>query len=115
VARAARRYDAFKAVDAAVAKEPRKVVALLRMSPVLPSGLKSYFLGLTKARLADYTLASAAGMLPGIALKTYIGAAGRGALAEGGMLNWTIFALGIAATVALALVVGRRVKRKLKL
>lgn len=115
VEQAARRNDAFKAVDAAVAKEPRKVVALLRMSPVLPSGLKSYFLGLTKVRLADYALGSALGMLPGVALKVYIGAAGRGALAEGGALNWSVFAAGVAATIALTLIVGRRVKRKLQL
>jgi undecaprenyl-diphosphatase len=115
VERAARRHRAFNAVEAAVAKEPRKVVALLRMSPVLPSGLKSYFLGLTKVRLADYTLASAAGVLPGVALKVYVGAAGRGALAEGSVLDWTIFALGVAATIALTLIVGRKVKKKLKL
>lgn len=115
VERAARRHRAFNAVDAAVAKEPRKVVALLRMSPVLPSGLKSYFLGLTKVRLADYTLASAAGMLPGVALKVYVGAAGRGALAGGSVLDWTVFVLGVAATIALALIVGRRVKKKLKI
>ena len=113
VERAARRYKTFKALDAAVGKEPRKVVALVRMSPVLPSGLKSYFLGLTKVRLADYALGSAIGMLPGIALKVYVGAAGRGALAEGGALNWGLFALGAGATLALALIVGRKVKRKL--
>ena len=111
--RFARHHRAFKAVEAAVAKEPRKVVALLRMSPVLPSGLKSYFLGLTKVRLADYAVGSALGMLPGIALKVYVGAAGRGALADGGALNWSVFALGVGATVALTLVIGRRVKQKL--
>lgn len=113
VERAARKYETFKAVDAAVVKEPRKVVALLRMSPILPSGLKSYFLGLTKVRVADYAVGSALGMLPGIALKVYVGAAGRGAVAEGGALNWGVFALGVGATVALTLVVGRKVKQKL--
>jgi uncharacterized membrane protein YdjX (TVP38/TMEM64 family) len=93
-----------------VKREPWKVVALLRMSPLLPSGVKSYFLGLTRVRLADYASASAAGMLPGILLKVYVGAAGRDALSEGGVLNWTIFAAGIAATLVLTVLVGRKVR-----
>ena len=113
--RAARRNKLFKSVDAAVKKDGWKVVALLRMSPVLPSGFKSYFLGLTCVGLADYLSASAAGMLPGILLKVYIGAAGRGAISEGGALNWSIFAAGIAATVALTLIVGRKVRARLEL
>ena len=115
VERAARGSKVFKGVEAAVKKEPWKVVALVRMSPVLPSGLKSYFLGLTSVRLATYLSASAAGMLPGVALKVYIGSAGRGAISEGGMLNWAIFAAGVGATIALTLIVGRRVRARLKL
>jgi len=115
VERAAGRNAAFKALDAAIAREPFKIVALLRMSPVLPSGLKSYFLGLTRAPLADYAAASAAGMLPGLALKVYIGAIGRDAFSEGGALNWTLLAGGVAATAALALLVGRELRRRLEL
>jgi len=110
VERAARRSEVFRRVAAAVKKEPWKIVALVRISPLLPSGLKSYFLGLTRVRLADYATASAAGMLPGILLKVYVGAAGRDALSEGGALNWTIFAAGIAATLALTVLVGRKVR-----
>jgi uncharacterized membrane protein YdjX (TVP38/TMEM64 family) len=115
VERGARKYATFKAVDAAVAKDGWKVVALLRVSPVMPSGIKSYLLGLTRLRLAEYAAGSAAGMLPGIVLKVYVGAAGRGAISEGGALNWSLFALGVAATVTLALLVGRRVRKRLKL
>lgn len=115
VERAARRNKVFKGVDGAVKKEPWKVVALVRMSPVLPSGLKSYFLGLTRVKLATYLSASAAGMLPGIVLKVYIGAAGRGAISEGGALNWAIFVAGIGATIALTMIVGRKVRARLKL
>lgn len=113
--RVARRHDAFRAVNAAVKKEGWKVVALLRMSPVLPSGLKSYLLGLTRVRLADYASATAAGLLPGILLKVYIGTAGRGALSEGGANNWMLLAAGVAATVALTLIVGRKVRARLAL
>jgi uncharacterized membrane protein YdjX (TVP38/TMEM64 family) len=102
-------------VDKAVAKGGWKVVALLRISPVLPSGVKSYLLGLTRVPLTDYLTASAAGMLPGILLKVYVGASGRGALSEGGALNWTLFAAGVAATVILTIWLGRAVRRRLAL
>jgi uncharacterized membrane protein YdjX (TVP38/TMEM64 family) len=109
------RNPAFKAVDQAVAKEPWKVVALLRLSPVMPSGVKSYCLGLTCVDLASYAWATAVGMLPGLLLKVHIGDAGRGAFFEGGALKWALFAAGIAATLALTMIVGRKVRRKLNL
>jgi uncharacterized membrane protein YdjX (TVP38/TMEM64 family) len=110
---AARRNEAFAAVDKAVRREPWKMVALLRMSPVLPSGLKSYFLGLTRVGPVPYTLASAAGMFPGLALKVWIGHVGRDVLAGGGALNWALLGSGIAATVIMALLVGRIARKRL--
>ena len=114
VERAAKRNKSFAAVDKAVRREPWKVVALLRLSPILPSGLKSYFLGLTRVDAISYTTASLAGMLPGVALKVYVGHAGRGAL-TGGPLKWAMLAGGIAATIAMAVVVGRAVRKRLQL
>ena len=115
VQRAAARSTAFKAVDSAVAREPWRIVALLRMSPLMPSGVKSYFLGVTRVRIADYVAASAAGMLPGIVLKVYVGAVGRDAFSEGGALNWTLLAVGVAATAALTLLIGRQLRKRLEL
>ena len=114
IERAAKRNKSFAAVDKAVRKEPWKVVALLRLSPVLPSSLKSYFLGLTCVDAFKYATASAAGMLPGVALKVYIGHAGRSAL-TGGPLKWAMLAACIAATIAMALIVGRAVRKRLQL
>jgi uncharacterized membrane protein YdjX (TVP38/TMEM64 family) len=111
--RAARRNAAFKAIDSAVAKEGWKMVALLRMSPVVPAGVKSYFLGLTRVKLSQYAAASAAGMFPLILLKVYIGAVGRDALSEGGPLNWALLGAGVAATVGAAILLGRSARRKL--
>lgn len=114
VERAARRNETFAAVDKAVKREPWKVVMLLRMSPVLPSGAKSYFLGITSVRPLAYIAASAAGMFPGIALKVYLGHLGRDAL-TGGPLKWAVLAAGVAATIAVTVVVGRAVRRRLGL
>ena len=115
VGRAARKDESFAAVDEAVQRDPFKVVALLRLSPVLPSALKSYFLGLTKVDTLAYAAASALGMLPGLALKVYIGHAGRDALAGGGPVKWTLLALGVAATLAMAVFAGREAKKRLGL
>ena len=115
VERAATRSKTFKQVEAAVKRDAWKVVALLRLSPVGPSGAKSYFLGLMRVSFADYLTATAAGMLPALALKVYIGAAGRGALTEGGALNWSILALGVLASFGLAWLLGRRLRTRLEL
>jgi uncharacterized membrane protein YdjX (TVP38/TMEM64 family) len=113
--RAARKSDVFKVVDHAVVKQPRKIIALLRMAPVIPEGLKSYFLGLTRVRLEDYMLATLAGVLPDVLVKVYLGAAGRDALSHGGALNWALLGAGIVALLALTFIVGRKVRKALKL
>jgi uncharacterized membrane protein YdjX (TVP38/TMEM64 family) len=115
VERAARKSDVFKAVDRAVAKEPRKIVALLRMAPVIPEGLKSYFLGLTRVRLEDYMLATLAGVTPDVLVKVYLGAAGRDVIAHGGALDWALLGGGIVALLALSFIVGRKVRKALNL
>ena len=107
-----RSHATFKAFEKAVSSDGWKMVALLRLSPMFPSGLKSYFFGLTRIKLATYAGASFLGMLPGIALKVFIGAAGRDAL-EKGPLGWTMLAAGIAATVIFAVLVRRLTLRRL--
>lgn len=113
VERRARKIETFAAVDKAVRKEPFKVVALLRLSPVLPSGLKSYFLGLTCIRPLPYALASALGALPGTALKAWVGAAGREVLSGGGPMKWALLGAGVLATVGATLFVGRFARRRI--
>jgi uncharacterized membrane protein YdjX (TVP38/TMEM64 family)/membrane-associated phospholipid phosphatase len=115
IERAARNSEVFKAVDHAVVKEPRKIVALLRMAPVIPEGLKSYFLGLTGVRLGDYLLGTLAGIAPDVLVKVYLGAAGRGAISHGGPLDWALLGAGIVALLAFTLIVGRKVRKALKL
>ena len=54
------------------ARRGRKIVFLLRLSPVFPFTLLNYALGLTRVRFADYLIASF-GMLPGTLLYVYYG------------------------------------------
>lgn len=115
IERRARASRTYKAVDHAVAKEPRKIVLLLRMAPAIPCGLKSYLLGLTRVRLDHYMVATLAGVLPDLVVKVYLGAAGRDLLARDSPANWALLALGLAALGALTWVVGRRIRAKLAL
>jgi uncharacterized membrane protein YdjX (TVP38/TMEM64 family) len=115
VERAMKRYRGFAVVREAIERKPWSTVALLRLSPMMPSGLKSYGFGLMRIDAWTYLLASLAGMLPGIVLKVYVGAAGREALSQGSAAKWALFAAGIAATVALGLLLRHTARRTLKL
>ena len=64
--------ERFAAIDRAIGTEGRKIVLLLRLSPVFPFNLLNYALGLTRVRFADYLVASV-GMLPGTLLYVYYG------------------------------------------
>ena len=110
----------FAAIDRAVGREGRRIVFLLRLSPVFPFNLLNYALGLTRVRFADYLIASI-GMLPGTLLYVYYGklagevaslAGGAPAAAKGaGYYAW--LALGLAATIAVTAIVARTARRAL--
>src|SRR5437660_81710 len=109
----------FAAIDRAVGAEGRKIVFLLRLSPVFPFNLLNYALGLTRVRFADYFLASA-GMLPGTVLYVYSGkllgdvtALAGGASVEKGAGYYAVVVLGLLATVAVTVVVTRTARRAL--
>jgi undecaprenyl-diphosphatase len=103
---------AFKAFDEAVAKESWKIVALMRLSPIASSGMKSYFFGLTRVDPWTYASASLVGFLPGLLLDVYIGVAGRHAI-SGGTLEWSLLAAGIVATIAVGMILGRITRKRL--
>jgi uncharacterized membrane protein YdjX (TVP38/TMEM64 family) len=53
----------FAALDRAVAREGRRIVFMLRLSPAIPFNALNYALGVTTIRFVDYVVASVA-MLP---------------------------------------------------
>jgi uncharacterized membrane protein YdjX (TVP38/TMEM64 family) len=63
----------FHAISAAVEKHGFEVVALLRVTPLVPFPLLNYVLGLTRLSLARFALATVVGMFPGIVVYAYIG------------------------------------------
>lgn len=112
-------HPRFAALDHAVGREGRKIVFLLRLSPVFPFNLLNYGLGLTRVRFADY-LVACLGMLPGTFLYVYYGkllgtvaAVAGGAEVERGWEYWLFLGLGVAATVAVTAVITRRARQAL--
>jgi uncharacterized membrane protein YdjX (TVP38/TMEM64 family) len=109
----------FAAVDRAIAAEGRKIVLLLRLSPVFPFNVLNYALGLTHIRFSDYLLASI-GMLPATLMYVYVGslggdvaAAAGGAAAPRTDAEWALLAVGLAATVAVTISITRIARKAL--
>jgi uncharacterized membrane protein YdjX (TVP38/TMEM64 family) len=111
----------FRAIDRAIAQKGWKIVALLRLSPLVPFTISNYVYGLTGIRFLPYLLATAVGMLPLVFLYTSFGVAGREAarLASGGTpegkstLEWFVLGIGILVTVATAILITRAARREL--
>jgi uncharacterized membrane protein YdjX (TVP38/TMEM64 family) len=110
----------FAAIDRAIAREGRKVVLLLRLTPLVPFTLLNYTLGLTRVRFVDFLVGSV-GMLPGTLLYVYYGrVAGDVATLAAGMpvqrdaASYGLLGLGLAATIAVTAVVTRAARRALR-
>jgi len=111
----------FQAMDEAVANEGWKIVGLTRLSPIFPFNLLNYVFGLTRISLRDYALASWIGMIPGTIMYVYIGSLA-GSLAELGTkqdgrirspAEWSLYVIGLVATVAITVVITRIARRAL--
>ncbi len=77
-----------------------RFVAFVRLVPLFPFNLLNYTLGLTRLRLLPYVIASFIFMLPGAAAYTYLGYAGREALAGSeGLIQKGLLALALLAAV----------------
>jgi uncharacterized membrane protein YdjX (TVP38/TMEM64 family) len=118
VEKMARRHEKFGAIDRTIREKGWKVVALLRLSPVVPFSLSNYMYGLTPVRFWPYLLASWAAMLPGTVLYVSLGAAGRAAAGAGkdegrSPWEWALLAAGLVATVVVTVLLSRAARREL--
>lgn len=110
----------FDAIDRAIGADGRRIVFLLRLSPVFPFVLLNYALGLTRVTLADY-LIGGVGMLPGTVLYVYYGrlAGDVAALASGASAPrhagyYAVLFLGLVATILVTTVVTRMARAALR-
>ena len=120
IARRLERLPRFAAIDRAVAARGRRIVLLLRLSPVVPFNFLNYALGLTTISLGDFLTASV-GMIPGAFMYAYAGRVSGEALALAGKAQvprdasyYAMLVAGLAATVAATLLVTRAARRALR-
>ena len=86
-----------------------RFVAFVRLVPLFPFNFLNYALGLTRIKLVHYITASYICMLPGAIAYTYLGYAGREAIAGAqDLVQKILFAIGfLGAVVFLPRLVGR--------
>ena len=120
VARQLERMPRVAAIDRAVSAQGRRLVFLLRLSPVTPFNFLNYALGLTTITVTDFVVASA-GMVPAAFIYAYVGKLAGEALVLAGQTQvprgasyYAILAAGLVATVAAATLVTRTARRALR-
>lgn len=102
----------------AVGEHGRRIVALLRLSPVIPFSVINVAMGVTRIHFVDFVVANV-GMLPVTALYVYYGAAAGALVAAHGAQHphdaayWILLVVGLAATVAVTTLVTRLATRAL--
>lgn len=93
---------AVKRIVDGVDAEGWHFVAFVRLVPLFPFNLSNYALGLTRIPMLHYVVATAVCMAPGTVAYTWLGHAGRGALAgEAEAVRYGVIALGVLAAIAL--------------
>ena len=112
--------EKFKAIDEAVARQGWKIVLLIRLSPIFPFNLLNYAFGLTRVSLRAYFFASWVGMLPLTVLYVYFGSLAGSLTAIRSNparartpLEWTLYAIGLLATIAVTIYVTRLARNAL--
>jgi len=106
----------FSALDRALGRDGWKIVALARLSPLFPFTLLNYAFGLTQVRFTHYVLASWVAMLPGTMLYVYLGSLARAGArgAEKTPLEWTLYAVGLLATLAVTVFITRAARKAMR-
>jgi uncharacterized membrane protein YdjX (TVP38/TMEM64 family) len=109
------------AIDRAVSEQGRRLVFLLRLSPVAPFNVLNYALGLTNLSAWDFFWASLGGSIPSTIMFAYAGHLAGAALVWAGQAEvprgpsyYAILAGGLAATVAATSLVARAARRALQ-
>lgn len=110
----------FKAIDSAIANEGRKIIFLIRLSPIFPFNLLNYALGLTNISLKDYILGTT-GIIPGTIMYVYLGSLagnlatlGTGDTPSDPVVTWIIRILAFLTTVAIVFYVTYVARKALK-
>lgn len=119
IARHAAAIPRVVAVDRAVSAQGRRIVFLLRLSPIVPFNFLNYALSLTALSLGDFLLASF-GMIPGTVMYAYYGKVTAEAVALAGQAQvardasyYALLLFGLGATAVATILVTRAARRAL--
>jgi uncharacterized membrane protein YdjX (TVP38/TMEM64 family) len=116
------RFRRFRAIDRAITTGGARIVALLRLSPLVPFSIGNYLFGLTGVRWLPYVVVSWLFMLPGTFMQVYLGYMGFKsvtsmlgfsttdpttgiAASPPTTLEWIALVIGLVATVVVAVYV----------
>lgn len=103
----------LKSIKQGVEAEGWRFVAFVRLVPLFPFNILNYALGLTRIKLSHYIIASYVCMLPGGLAYTYLGYAGREAVAGSeGLIQKGLLALALLAAVAFIPGLVKRLRNK---
>lgn len=107
----------FRALDRAVAERGFLIVLLTRLSPAFPYVVLNYAYSLTRISFRDFVVASWIGMLPGTVMYVYIGSlleSLASPLPATGPWQRALLVVGLLATAAVTIVLGRIASRALR-
>ncbi len=110
------RVNGFPLVAKALRRSGLKVVALLRLSPLVPFPVLNYLAGATPLRLRDFAAGSFLGMMPGTVVYAWLGSLipdAQQAVQDAGTGSWAWFATLVGVTAAVALLARRALLRAL--
>jgi uncharacterized membrane protein YdjX (TVP38/TMEM64 family) len=119
VARWAAAKPKFRSLDHAIGRQGFKIVLLARLSPIFPFNTLNYLLGVTPVKTGAYVVGNLVGMLPGMILYVYIGAAARDALTHWNGASFELFQqgvkyVGLVATLALVFIITRIAQKAIR-
>lgn len=103
----------LKKLVSGVEAEGWRFVAFVRLVPLFPFNLTNYVFGLTKIGFLPYVITSLICMAPGAIAFTWLGYAGREAIAgNGSAIKYGLMGLGVLAAIAFLPRLFRRIKTK---
>ena len=112
-------HPRLKALDRAVYDQSFVIVALTRLSLIIPFNLLNYVYGVTGVRKTAYVVATAIGMIPATVLWTYVGTLAknfddiRSGNLDSGLPNGYLLLVGLVMIVIVVYIVHRAASRAL--